>query len=247
MPNDDLQPIPGEPVLFSASQHLMVLADLHIGIEIELREQGLHPPDQTPVLRQRLEELYNQWKPTDVLLLGDIKHTIPAFSKKERWDVIEVLSIFDDYASIHLVPGNHDGNLHRFIPSNTHVYPSNGVALFQKGFIHGHRWAQDNVMECPQIIMGHSHPTVKLTDRLGYTFYEPCWLKARCYSEKLKQRYPSANDPVITIMPAFNPLCGGIAVNSEGLTGPYSKLIDIPRAEVYLLDGTYLGRVRDLP
>ena len=47
-------------------------------------------------------------------------------------------------------------------------------------------------------------------------------------------------------MPAFNPLCGGTAVNAEGLLGPMRNIIDISRAQVYLLDGTYLGVIKDL-
>ena len=247
MASDDLQPIPGEPVLFSPSQRLMVIADLHIGIETELREKGMHPPDQTPLLHQRLQDLYHQWKPKDIVLLGDIKHTVPTFSTRERWDVKDVLTTLNNLARIHIIPGNHDGGLRWLTPQNTQIYPSDGTVFLHRGFIHGHRWAQDTVMECQQILMGHSHPTVKLTDRLGYTFYESCWLKGRCHLDVLKQRYPSAKDPEITIMPAFNPLCGGIAVNSQGLTGPYQKLINVSQADVYLLDGTYLGKVQDIP
>jgi len=48
------------------------------------------------------------------------------------------------------------------------------------------------------------------------------------------------------VMPAFNPLCGGIAVNKEGIMGPIGKIMDIKNAQVYLLDGSSLGRVKDI-
>lgn len=47
-------------------------------------------------------------------------------------------------------------------------------------------------------------------------------------------------------MPAFNPLCGGIAANQEGITGPIGKIMDVKNAEVYLLDGSALGKVKDI-
>jgi metallophosphoesterase superfamily enzyme len=47
-------------------------------------------------------------------------------------------------------------------------------------------------------------------------------------------------------MPAFNPLCGGIAVNRDPLLGPFGSLIDVDNAEIYLLDGSSLGKVKDL-
>jgi len=47
-------------------------------------------------------------------------------------------------------------------------------------------------------------------------------------------------------MPAFNPLCGGIAVNREMLIGPMSKIMDIRNSYVYMLNGINLGRIRNL-
>ena len=47
-------------------------------------------------------------------------------------------------------------------------------------------------------------------------------------------------------MPSFNPLCGGIAVNQQGISGPLGKLIDAKNGEVYLIDGTSLGRVKSI-
>ncbi len=37
----DIQPIPNEPALFIKEKKILIVADLHIGIERELREKGL--------------------------------------------------------------------------------------------------------------------------------------------------------------------------------------------------------------
>ena len=63
---------------------------------------------------------------------------------------------------------------------------------------------------------------------------------------KLEEKYPSSSHPEILVMPAFNPLCGGIAVNQEGITGPIGKITDIRNARIYLIDGTSLGKVKDI-
>ena len=47
-------------------------------------------------------------------------------------------------------------------------------------------------------------------------------------------------------MPAFNPICGGIAVNNDKIIGPVAKMTDIDSAEIYLLDGSYLGKTKDI-
>ena len=59
-------------------------------------------------------------------------------------------------------------------------------------------------------------------------------------------RYEYLAHSTIIVMPAFNPLCGGIAVNREGVMGPMGKILDVSQAEVYLLDGSLLGKVKDV-
>jgi len=102
------------------------------------------------------------------------------------------------------------------------------------------------VMRCDQVVVAHTHPTIMLTDRLGYRTFEPCWLRAFCDSEKLHRRYPSSQNPLVFVLPAFNPLCGGIAVNRDQMLGPFHSLLDIQGAQVYLLDGTALGKISDI-
>jgi metallophosphoesterase superfamily enzyme len=51
-------------------------------------------------------------------------------------------------------------------------------------------------------------------------------------------------------MPAFNELVGGLSINGSGksLMGPILRSggVDLDNAEVYLLDGTYIGIVKRL-
>ena len=131
-------------------------------------------------------------------------------------------------------------------PKDILIHPSDGVIIGNIGFVHGHRWPNKEIMLCEQIIIGHTHPTIMLTDRLGYKTFEPCWLKGKTIEDKLKERYPDYAEVQILVMPAFNPLCGGIAANREGIMGPIGKIMDIKNAQVYLLDGSSLGRVKDI-
>jgi putative SbcD/Mre11-related phosphoesterase len=241
-----IQPIQDEPILFIEDKKILVIADLHIGIETELREHGLNPLSQTEKMLKRLVSICKKYKPEEIILLGDIKHNIPSSTFQERKDVKKFLEQIQKLSKIHIIPGNHDGNIHKFAPENIIYHPSDGFILENIGFVHGHRWPNQEVMKCDQIIAAHTHPTVMLIDRLEYKSFEPCWLKGNFIKNKLKEKYPNASDPEILIVPAFNPLCGGIAVNSEGVTGPLGKLIDIENSIVYLLDGTSLGTVKNV-
>jgi len=242
-----LQPIPEHPALFIPTLQMIVISDLHIGIEHELQEHGVHASDLTPMMIKEIIALCAQYHPTDLLILGDLKHSIPATPYIEQRKVKSLLTTLQEYVQVHIVPGNHDGFLKRFIPPGISIYSSSGVTIENYAFVHGHRWPNPSHLKTDHLIMAHSHPTVALKDRLQYTTYEPCWIKAKPIPKKIIERYPDYN-PNITFLfiPAFNPISGGLAVNEEGIMGPLSKITNIDLADIYLLDGTFLGKVQDI-
>jgi len=246
MTSIQLQPVSNEPLLFIKKQQMLVLADVHIGIERELREQGLHIPSKTQQLIDHITNVCQTYHPQKVVICGDIKHTIPHFTYQEERDVQCFFQALLSYAQVHVIPGNHDGNLKSLLPSEIQIHSSKGWVVDEIGFAHGHRWPSEEVMNSSFVVVSHTHPTVMLRDRLGHQSYEPCWLRGFLKKEILQRRYASSKGPEIVVMPAFNPLCGGIAVNTDGLVGPIGKYLDISDVRVFLLDGTFLGRVNDL-
>jgi hypothetical protein len=242
----ELQPIIEEPALLVKEKKLLVIADLHIGIESELRESGLQVPSQTKVMQQRLISILTTYKVNDIILLGDIKHTIPSSTFQERIDVKNFLEVIQSYGILHILPGNHDGNIDRLLTPTIQLHPSDGFVFEGIGFTHGHRKPSNEVMSCETIVIGHTHPTVMLIDRLGYRTFEQCWLRGTPFRNKLKEKYPGSPTKQILLMPTFNPLCGGIAVNRDPLLGPFGSLIDVENADLYLLDGSSLGKVKDM-
>jgi putative SbcD/Mre11-related phosphoesterase len=242
----ELQPVIDEPALLFKEKKLLVIADLHIGIESELRENGLQVPSQTKVMEQRLISILTKNCVKDIIFLGDVKHNIPSSTIQERTDVKAFLNTIQAYGTLHVLPGNHDGNIDWFLPPAVILHPSDGFIFEGLGFTHGHRKPSQEVMQCDQVIIGHTHPLVMLTDRLGYRTFEQCWLKGVLLSDKIQEKYPNSSTSQILIMPAFNPLCGGVAVNRDPLLGPFSSLIDVDNADLYLLDGSSLGKVKDL-
>ncbi len=241
------QPLHNEPVLFIKDKKTIVVADLHIGIESQLREQGLNVSSQTENMSKHLFSLCKRLKPKEIILLGDIKHNIPSSTIQERRDVKIFLQEIQRYGIVHIVPGNHDGNIDKLCPEEVIIHPSSGFIFDDIGFIHGHRWPNQEVMSSKQIIMGHTHPTIMFTDRLGYKSFESCWIKTSFLENNLKKRYPSVSvGSQLLIMPAFNPLCGGNPVNVGGIVGPLGNIIDLENSDVYLLDGILIGKIKNL-
>ncbi len=241
-----LQPLMDEPALLLKEKKLLVIADLHIGIESELRENGVQVPSQTKRMEERLLSIVIKNEVSDIIFLGDIKHTIPSSTYQERTDVKTFLAMIQSYSTLHVLPGNHDGNIDRLLTPGIQLHPSDGYVIEGIGFTHGHRKPSLEIMQCDQVIIGHSHPTVMLMDRLGYRTFEQCWVRGPPLFEALHQKYPNSPTSQILLMPAFNPLCGGTAVNQDSLLGPFKSLIDVDNADLYLLDGSSIGKVKDL-
>jgi putative SbcD/Mre11-related phosphoesterase len=240
----NIQPIQNEPALFIESKKILVIADLHIGIESQLREQGLNTSSKTQNMIDRLKKICKKFKPLEIILLGDVKHNIPSSTIQERRDVKNFLNSFKDYGTVHIVPGNHDGNIGKVTPDEIIIHPSDGFKIENIGFAHGHRWPNDDIMKCDQLIISHTHPTIMFLDRMDHKTFEPCWIKGNIVKEKLIEKYPKAKCSSVLVIPSFNPLCGGIAANQDGIAGPLGKFVDIENAEVYLIDGTALGKIK---
>jgi putative SbcD/Mre11-related phosphoesterase len=242
----EIQPINNQPALFIKSKKILVIADLHIGIEKFLSEQGINTPSQTSNMMKNIRTICKKHNPNELIILGDIKHNIPTSTYQERKDVKIFLEKISEFGKIQIIPGNHDGNIKKLCPEDIIVHPSSGFNIENIGFSHGHRWPSEDIMNSDLILFGHTHPTVMFTDRLGYKTYEPCWIKSNFLKEELKEKFPKSIAKEALVIPAFNSLCGGIAINKQGVVGPLGKLLNIENSQIYLVDGTSLGKVKNI-
>ena len=254
-------PIHNEPAFLiehpkNNKQNVLVLADIHYGIEHSLAQAGARLPSHTKKITDRIIDLCSKYEVTTLVLLGDIKHTVPTTSRQEWHEIPEV---FDKLAGainkIDIIPGNHDGNLQRLIPSsvkNVRFHPTSGTVLYGIGLFHGHTWPAPKVFQASQVLMAHNHPNVLFMDKLGGQVSYSCWLRSTLDIEIVKIRYPkiSGQGPEIIIMPAFNDIGTGTPVNAKNpeFLGPLlkNKLVALNSAKIYLLDGTDLGRLDEL-
>ena len=243
----------------------LVIADLHLGIEAELREKGINIGSQTEKLLERAIKCVKAAEPDVIVLLGDVKHAVPKISWMDRKEVPFFLAGLAEYAPVYVVKGNHDGHLNRLLPEVTEpeckpehevsIKSTRGFLFDGVGYTHGHSWPVQDLFSAKYILIGHNHPRIRLVSKNShYTSMKSAWVRAKCDYDAVKEHYPELrksgwNDPWVIIMPAFNEICGGITFNAptKRLLGPIaSKLLRLEDMEVYLLDGTYIGKAGDL-
>jgi len=142
--------------------------------------------------------------------------------------------------------------------------------------LHGHAWPKAELLGCETMVMAHLHPVVTFVDELGFRMVRQVWVKAKiegkelahalfkhmniksgkAVKEEVKKRFgfDLVNQQCVVI-PSFNDNLGGRSVNRRGedqsakrtLIGPVLRSsVDLDSAELYLLDGTYLGTVKHL-
>ncbi len=240
----DLEPVPDMPALIMTGRDSWAaVADLHIGIEVQMRKAGFSIPTQMPRMMRDLESLSKIAR--NLVLLGDLKHKIPAVGRKEDAEIRQLLGrMLEVFDRVVLISGNHDGGIASVLPEGCEGMGSKGWTVQDTGLFHGHVWPSDEVMRCEKIVMGHIHPSVLLKDSLGARNIEKCWLRTSLHEEATLERYDSCPMELVVI-PAFNPLLTGTAVNSDprASLGPIfrNSLADEESFRAYLLDGTFVG------
>jgi putative SbcD/Mre11-related phosphoesterase len=240
-----ITPLPPYPAAFlkMRATRLMVIADLHMGWEMSLSGKGIHVPSQTPKLLNRLTDLLSEYKPDEILVLGDVKHTIATAEKMEWHDIPDFFNALKKRVQqVSIIRGNHDGNLEPLLPEGITVLPSTGVAFGDVGFFHGHQWPSVALLKCKTLVMGHVHPVVVFRDPAGFRVTRQVWVKADCDGSKLsevllrKHRIKVETSALETfhehygvkpktsqlfIMPSFNDFLGGRPLNERRPSGRF--------------------------
>ena len=257
----------------------LLIADPHLGWEMQLQEKGIHVPSQTPKILNKLTAIITEYKPDRLVVVGDVKYTVVSSEFGEWQDIPDFFKKIQGFiGDISVVRGNHDANLEPLLPEAVKLLPATGTVIGDVGVFHGHKWPSPALLGCKTLVMGHLHPVVVFRDPAGFKITRQVWMRATCNTEQLaklllqkhgvkiegsvaetlqKHYEVKAKSTELFIMPSFNDFLGGRPINetrprkeigAEALIGPVlrSEAVDVDNAELYLLDGTYLGTLNQL-
>jgi putative SbcD/Mre11-related phosphoesterase len=236
------EPVPDEAALLIGKS--LLVADLHIGLEDEFRQKGYNIPSLTERLERRLVGLIEDCGAEKLIVLGDLKHSITG-TKQDFRDVRAFIDDILEYVDIEIIKGNHDGGIQHWAGSieGVVVHGPRGIVLEGHGLFHGHAHPSEKVKKVKTLIMAHEHPVVRFIDRLGVPVQMKAWMRVGFREAKKKPRE-------LIIMPAFNDFLGGTSVNSPdaNFLSPTVKddKLNLEEAKIYLLDGAFLGKRKDL-
>ncbi|WP_054841747.1 metallophosphoesterase family protein [Vulcanisaeta distributa] len=245
----------------------LLIADTHVGLEVELGKKGVRIPSQSARIAQLVLDFAERTGATSLAILGDVKHEIASIVESAR-EVREFLNrISSRFNKVVLVKGNHDGNLDLILSSdakpNVYLIDSRGGFIIRSRdgknllLLHGNSKPRiEDFMNADVIIMGHTHPAILIQDVTGYVMRAPVIVKVRVDKSVFgKNMYNTeigaTGGPMnIIVLPTFNPLTVGMdvfeifpkdLVEVETILH-YARTWEIlSNIEVYLTDMTYLG------
>ena len=242
-------PVQGKPaLLIKGRKPVLCVADLHIGYEIELRESGFNVPDQTNAMLSALIEMEEG---DSLVILGDLKHSIPTTRVGESFRVSRLLcALAERFSEVTMIAGNHDGAIERSLPDSVRFVSPGGTCISSIGMVHGHSWPSENAMKAKTLVWGHLHPCVRMYDRLGAAVSMKCWLRGPTHPEAISKRYGTIRTVESIVMPSFNHFLTGTPVNErrDHKLSPLTRsgFVVIEEQRGYTLEGVDLGEVSGL-
>ncbi len=255
--------VTGEAALTAG--RVLVVSDLHMGIEHRYRKRGIALPSQSEKLITRLESLIRKTRTKRLVILGDVKHKVPGTSFQEEREIPAFFRRLMEKVDVGVAPGNHDGGIEKLLPPGVKLYPGSGFRVGDAWLCHGHAWPVEEFLDCREVVIGHNHASIEFRDDLGYRWREPVWIRAVLERKMLAERFRGLDAkrgheaerglPEVVLMPAFNGFAGLVPANRSGkgferhfMEGPSPLFRAAKRdsARVHMLDGTFLGELGKL-
>jgi putative SbcD/Mre11-related phosphoesterase len=189
--------LPGGAALLT-DDNVLVVADLHLGCEAALEDEGLSLPRvQTRKLTRYMEDLISEFQPSKVIVAGDLKHNFSRNLNQEWQDVNKFAELLRGLAPLEVVKGNHDNYLGQILRRHgTRLQPLE-ARQGRVRIVHGHKGSRTN----EPTLMGHIHPSIRLMDDVGASLKDQCFL------------YDPERD--ILILPALSIVAPGLDVVSH--------------------------------
>ena len=218
--------------LFLEDIRSLVIADLHIGLELALMDEGTFLPiDQYSDIKRKILDWVDLYTPEQIIINGDFKHEFGRASKQE-WT--EILDLWDTLAKknvrLEVVRGNHDNYLITVLKKRDKEIKDPSYSIDRYFFSHGHKEV-DIPLDSEVVILAHEHPAIVLRDEIGGRHKFKCLL------------YGTWQDKTVIVLPALSPLSGGSVINGrtqDKLFSPFLRKIELDTFKPIVMDKSKL-------
>jgi len=234
-------------LILKSKSNYLVVGDLHIGNEKNLIDRGIHIYDITDSIKDDILNIAKSNNCKRLILLGDIKDEILHMGYFNKLKLNEFFSSLNDVMDITIIKGNHDAFIEDIL--NIKVDAKDEFLLPKIALLHGNKFPSDEAMKRELIITAHNHIAIYLNSNNSF-YKEKAWLISDIDEENSKKFYKNPKAKKLIIMPAFNPMIIGKAVNDldDKNINPLirNNIFNLDNSSVYDLKGNLLGKVKNL-
>jgi putative SbcD/Mre11-related phosphoesterase len=212
---------------------ILALADLHIGIELALFNEGTYLPiNQFRIMQENVKKLIKKHKPELLIINGDVKHEFSRASPQEWFEFDDLLKLLNKYSiSLEIVRGNHDNYLKTILSRYNLILREPYFELSRFLFMHGHMSLSEMfpgaLPDVDWLILAHEHPAIVLYDDVKGKH------KFRCYLLGRWQKYK------VLVLPAYSPFTSGSVLNeisSSRILSPVLQEISVNEFTPIIID-----------
>ena len=261
----------------------ILVTDFHLGFEAEWSHSGITSKEPTisySIIDQIASDIHKT-NANHLIILGDLIHSIfdlrPTTKgklwKTPDWILEKVCSYFQSIIisnttlTVSIIRGNQDFALESFFPSSDFIFPSEGIQVHNSklGVFHGDTPPSMSVLLASELMLGHIHPMIELTDEMGMNHQLPVFAKLTLPQEEIFKMFGLIIDEdeifdiglidlvKIIILPSYNPHIPGFILNNrKGIMRKTQgfpllrKIISHPELEIQMTDGVELGYLEDI-
>jgi putative SbcD/Mre11-related phosphoesterase len=248
----------------ASSTRYLVVADLHVGYELELSSKGIRVPPHEERVARELVRLGEETGSQVLVLLGDVKHRVAGYSWRDVIGVRKLVGMVrSSFEEVLVLPGNHDGGISELLAGLARIEDSRGIKIGDYWLMHGHTWPHPGCLSAKTIVIGHTHPTLRVRSEDGTVRTRVHILiegKKTRLAKELASR-PGYSQLVegqrrrgrirLVVLAHFSPLAPGVDVlELRGSTGTSPLLrsgaFDLLEGEVLTLDAQPIGKVGEI-
>jgi len=231
--SDKICIVDASPALLLKDIDSLIIADLHLGIESIMSEDGVYMPfKQTNELVEVLSSMAQKYHIQRLILNGDVKHSFTKPTLIENKEVKRFLEAMGKvFSIIDLIIGNHDVLINWVTRDIKNIkLHSEGFVLGRYYFTHGHKKLPLQLeKQVEYVIIGHEHPIFKYRIRKLALISLPTFLLGPLPKRNVK----------IIVLPAFSYYSGGTVIsrfsNGSLLSPILNEEADISKFETFVL------------
>jgi putative SbcD/Mre11-related phosphoesterase len=189
------------PCLYHGELDMIVLSDLHLGLEGSMTSEGSYVPKfQLDDVLEDINQVREDTGASRILVNGDLKNEFNKSYYSEKQEIKKFLRrLQKEFDDVIVIEGNHDNFIEKTVEDQglefREKFLENGIL-----FTHGHE--EIGKEDFDTVVIGHEHPALSLEDEIGVVEKVDCALYGETEGEKN-----------IVVLPAFSSISNGTKIN----------------------------------